>query len=370
MSASTTAPEAPGAEAPAFELKSQRDTQLVIDELLNGGMSTEFVYQIPGRDDVSGISVIGARQLAAVQGHIRHRIVMSVEKKGPLAIITTYPMPGVPARVEYMQVPGPVTTEDDFYRVLVEVENTATGYVLQDEKTELRWQTSKEGKPYQNAHFATVAQAKAFRNAVEHVFQQDIVLDFVRQALEMKRANKDGKTIVGGAMEEMRRAITRFAAEKGIPIERAALGNLTSEQMGGLREAVKDGKDSFLSALAALGLRTAASAETAAPPKPAPKAAGNGGGRRADTSAGGGAAGSDGSGKKSDAGGGQPDQGAGTSDQGGGGSAPGTGEPALITHEKTIEVDLGGGQSARAPASAGPAAGDGRPKQAAFGELE
>src|SRR4051812_34086522 len=89
-----------GFDADAFHVMEQRDNALIQDEVLHGSMSRKFVYSFPIRSQggtsttVSGISVIGARQLAFHYRGLKHRIVASQEKTGTVFKFTSYPQPG------------------------------------------------------------------------------------------------------------------------------------------------------------------------------------------------------------------------------------------------------------------------------------
>src|SRR6266704_2827112 len=70
-----------GFDADAYHVIEQRDDALIAEEVLHGAGSNKFVYQFSmrGGDIVAGISVVGARHLAAHYGGIKHRLVASIQ---------------------------------------------------------------------------------------------------------------------------------------------------------------------------------------------------------------------------------------------------------------------------------------------------
>src|SRR5262245_28913046 len=86
-----------GFDVDAWHVMDQRDDELVADEILNGAGSHAFVYdfEIQGTQ-VFGISVVGARHLAAHYRGLKHRLVASQHKIGELFTFTSYPGENLP----------------------------------------------------------------------------------------------------------------------------------------------------------------------------------------------------------------------------------------------------------------------------------
>lgn len=326
---------------------AERDRKAITEAIIYGAVDTDWVYRLPGRSGAEGISVVGARQLAALYKGLRHRILFSVEKRGPLWTITNYPTDRREGSVLFqIQPPG---TEDvpDFYKVLVEVEDIKTGNSLQDEKTELRVNFDREGKPYDNAHYATIAQAKAARNAVEHILPQDFVRRFVDNALGLKDeagGKPESRAFAMSAIEEAHRKIAAYAVSYSIAIDTMKLDKLDMATVEGLRMAAGTGIDQFRDALGTLGLVVA---NTPLPKPPAKKGAPDGG-------QGGGEGGGDGTGAAGQDGAGGAVT---TTKRGGGRGKPKHAGSAELAPAAEDAGSNGGGQTDAGAADAGSSAG-------------
>ena len=122
-----------GFDVDAWHVMEERDNALIADEVLHGPGSSKFVYSfdIAGqRDPVTGISVIGARHLAAHYKGLKHRLVAAMQKTGSLFVFTSYPSADQPMAVTASIVPE-LAEEDDFYAAVVEVTDIKTGNTLQ-----------------------------------------------------------------------------------------------------------------------------------------------------------------------------------------------------------------------------------------------
>ena len=243
-----------GFDADAWHVMDERDSALIADELLSGAGSNKFVYEfsITG-SAVSGISVIGARHLAAMYGGIKHRMVGSIEKSGSLFTFTSFPQPGVPMSVQ-VQVIHELAEEDDFYGAIVEVTDIKTGNSVQMEKRENRMERKRDGTKFERPHFAVIAQSKAYRNAVLALIPQDVQMKWKLQQLQLGKSD----LITGSVIEEKRSGVLRFAASKGLSVERKAVEALTMDQISGLSDAAKTGLDAFRSSAEALHVMVAA----------------------------------------------------------------------------------------------------------------
>ena len=258
-----------GFDADVWHVIDDRDNALIADELLNGSASSKFVYSfdITGTK-VTGISVIGARHLAATYGGLKHRIVGSVQKIGALHTFKSYPAPNMPMLVQVQIIPE-LASEPDYYEALVELTDLKTGNTVQVEKRELRLERKRDGSYFERPHYQIIAQSKAYRNGVLSLIPQDVQLEWKAKQLAL------GKNIeiAHGVREEKLGAILQFAAAKALPFERRQLEELTMDQISGLREAAKEGLEVFTSAALNLGLVAQAEPETAKATKtPPPKA--------------------------------------------------------------------------------------------------
>jgi hypothetical protein len=240
-----------GFDPDLYHAMDERDGQLVRDEVLHGRRSKAFVYQfrIQGTE-VSGVSVVGARHLAHFYKGLKHRIVASAEKRGSLFKFVSYPAEGTPMSVSCASVPE-LSDEPDHITVVVEVTDLKTGNTVQAERTENRWETrSKDGSQYERPNYATIAQSKAYRNAVLALLPQDVIEEFEQLCIRQGRA----QDITEDTLEGKRRRCLQFATRNGLRVDRRALQQLGWEQLAGLSDAVKDGKAAFSRSLEALGL--------------------------------------------------------------------------------------------------------------------
>ena len=241
---------ASGFDAEAWHVMDQRDNALIADELLNGSGSSKFVYQFSvSGTAVAGVSVVGARHLASAYGGIKHRLVASVQKTGALFTFQSFPAPEMPMSVHCQSIPE-LEDEEDFYGVIVEVTDIKRGVTVQMEKRENRFEVKKNGERYERAHYATIAQSKAYRNGVLALIPQDTQM---RWKLEQMKLGKDD-VLTNNLMEEKRANVLRFAASKGLTVERSAVERLTMDQIAGLSDAARLGPEDFLSSARGLAL--------------------------------------------------------------------------------------------------------------------
>lgn len=254
----------------AFHVMDRRDNALIEDELLHGAVSRRFVYRFKIQDtEVTGISVIGARHLAAQYGGLKHRIVASVSKNGTMFTFMSYPQPGMPMSVSCSTVPE-LGDEPDFYSAIVEVQDIKTGNSVQMESQESRFAARRDGSLYERPHFAKIAQAKAYRNAILSLIPQDAQLQWKARALELG----ENVVLTQDVLQEKRDGVLRYAAQHGIPIARPALAAIGFDQISGLADSARAGSlPAFRASLASLGLTasqdTAELAPPASPPPPA-----------------------------------------------------------------------------------------------------
>ena len=240
-----------GFDLEAFHAMDRRDNTHVEQELMHGAGSKAFVYdfKIQGKM-VVGVSVIGARHLAATYGGIKHQLIGSMQKTGSLFTFTSYPQPGIPMDMKCAVLPE-LSQEPDFYAAVVEVTDVKQGNTIQVERRELRFEKRQDGTLYERPMYATIAQSKAYRNAVLALVPQDVLLNFKVKMLSI--GNSEGVT--EDAIADKRAAILRFAAGQKIPVDRRAIEALTFDQIAGLSDAAKADKvDGFRAAAEALGI--------------------------------------------------------------------------------------------------------------------
>jgi hypothetical protein len=260
-----------GFDIDAWHVMEERDNALIADEVLHGPGSSKFVYSfdIAGqRDPVTGISVIGARHLAAHYKGLKHRLVAAMQKTGSLFVFTSYPSADQPMAVTASSVPE-LADEEDFYAAVVEVTDIKTGNTLQVERREARYEERRNGGWFERPHYATIAQSKAYRNAVLALVPQDIV---IRWKLDMLRLKKD-EIITDSVIDQKRANVLQFAAQKAIALDRQAIDHLTLDQIAGLGDAAREGQlPAFVEAARALGLEvTQGQAEQAPAAASAPR---------------------------------------------------------------------------------------------------
>jgi hypothetical protein len=263
-----------GFDVDAWHCMNERDNQLISDEILHGAGSSTFVYdfQIQGKQ-VAGISVIGARHLANHYKGLQHRIVASMEKIGPLFTFVAYP--GEHPMSVSASVVAELADEADFYAAVVELTDLKTGNKIQTERRESRVEFRRDGSSYERPNYATIAQSKAYRNAVLALIPQDVVIQWREAMLKLKKTD----TITASVLDEKRSNVLRFAAQRALALDRHAVEALTLDQIAGLGDAAREGQlPAFVEAARALGLEVgqgeqAPPVSQAAPDRVAPSTA-------------------------------------------------------------------------------------------------
>jgi hypothetical protein len=240
-----------GFDVDAWHVMDERDNALVADEILHGAGSDLFVYnfEIAGKQ-VSGVSVVGARHLAAHYRGLKHRLVASMQKTRDLLVFQSFPSEHMPMAVSAAREPD-LASEPDFYAAVVEVTDIKTGNSIQIERREAREEYRRDGSSYERPNYTTIAQSKAYRNAVLALIPQDVVIRWKAEMLKLKK----GETITASVLDQKRSNVLRFAASKGINLDRRAIEHLTLDQIGGLGDAARAGETpAFVHAAQALGL--------------------------------------------------------------------------------------------------------------------
>ena len=153
----------------------------------------------------------------------------------------------------------------DFYAAVFEMADIKTGNAIQVERREPRFEYRRDGSPYERPNYSTIAQSKAYRNAVLALVPQDIV---IRWKLDMLRLKKE-EVITASVIDEKRANVLQFAAQKAIALDRQAVEHLTLDQIAGLGDAAREGRlPAFVEAAKALGLGLEMAQEQAGEPAP------------------------------------------------------------------------------------------------------
>lgn len=231
----------------AWHAMQERDDQLIRDSVLHGYAGKEYVYQFSiNGSNVTGVSVVGARELASHYGGIKHRIVASVDKTGSLFVFKSFEPLAVQANI----IPQ-LADEEDFYEVVIEITDIKTGNSIQVRKKESKIEkrsAKKGGGSYERPHYDVIAESKAYRNGVLSIIPQNVIKEFEARALRAGNSGNE-KTIT-----QLREGAVAFCAKHGIAVNRQAVSNLTYAEMQGLGAAAAGGADSFKEAAEALGI--------------------------------------------------------------------------------------------------------------------
>lgn len=228
----------------AWHAMQARDDQLIHDSILHGAARSEYVYEFSiSNTKVRGVSVVGARELASQYGGIKSRIVASVDKTGELFVFKSFEPLAIQANI----IPQ-LAEQEDFYEVVVEIQDLKTGNSIQVRKKELKTERKRNGDTYDRPHYDVIAESKAFRNGVLSILPQGVIKKF------MERCLQSGNTSGEKTIDQLREGALAFAAMKGITLDRRSLEQLTYAQIFGLGNSTKDGIDAFKGSALSLGL--------------------------------------------------------------------------------------------------------------------
>lgn len=247
----------------AWHAMDERDNQLIKDEVLHGASSRAFIYEFPMEGkSVTGVSVIGARELASQYKGIKSRIVATVEKKGAMFLFRTFTPLSIDVRTIHE-----LEAEDDFYECVMEVSDIKTGNSIEVRKQEMRMEKKRDGSGYfERKHYSVIAEAKAFRNGVLSLLPQSVILDFKKRCLAAGNASTE-ETI-----DQIRAKVLQFGAKNSVPLNRAAVAGLGYAEISGLGGAARESLEAFKTSAVALGLTggtdPAAGSPPASPPPP------------------------------------------------------------------------------------------------------
>lgn len=245
-----------GLDPDLWVVMDQRDNTLIEQEILHGAGSSKYVYdfRVAG-SQVSGISVIGARELAATYGGIQHSLVGSIAKLGQMFIMKSYR----PMDLRVQMIPE-LAAEPDYYEVLAEIKDVKTGNTVMAERRETRLEKrsadARNNNPdlpewYERPHYQTIAQSKAYRNGVLSLIPQHVQLEWKQEMLTLKKTD----IITGSVLAEKQSGVLRYGAAKAIGLDRHAVEGLTLDQISGLSDAIREGRtEQFVHAAEALGL--------------------------------------------------------------------------------------------------------------------
>lgn len=237
-------------DADLYHVMDQRDNALIADEVLHGAMSGAFVYNfsVSGKD-VTGVSVRGAKHLANYYGGLQHRIVASTSKKGVLFTHKSYPAENMPMAVSCARVPE-LENDPDYYEVVIEIKDIKTGNTVQATKSEMRKEARRDGSLYDRPNYSTIAESKAYRNAILTLIPQDVIIEFQNQCLKLGK-NAD---LTANALQEKRNAVLKFATAKAVTLDRDTVNNLAWDDISGLSDSAREGIEAFKAAADAKGL--------------------------------------------------------------------------------------------------------------------
>lgn len=242
----------------AYHVMQQRDEQLIEDELMHGVASKTFVYSFPLQGNtVTGVSVVGARQLASEYGGIKARIVATVEKRGALFVFRSFEPLNIETRVLH-ELEG----EGDYYECIMQVDDIKTGNAIQVRKKESKLEKKRDGSIFERPHYDVICESKAYRNGVLSVLPQSVIQGFKAKHLAAGNATNE-KT-----MDQLRAGALAFAAKHALVLDRAVLNALTYAEVFGVGSAAGQGVDAFVKAGQAIGLISSGEVEPPAAPKP------------------------------------------------------------------------------------------------------
>lgn len=227
----------------AWHVMNERDNSLIRDQVLHGYTSRDFIYSFDIKGTkVTGISVVGARELASQYGGIKARIMATVEKRGSMFIFRQFSPMSIDTRTI-----RDLADDVDFYECIMEISDIKTGNSIEVRKKELRYERTRKGDVYERPHFDVIAESKAYRNGVLAILPQNVISEFEGRCVNSGNESKE-KTI-----DQLRDGIIAFATKNGVSINRKAVIGLGYAEIVGLGGTAKDAKQ-FKEAASALGI--------------------------------------------------------------------------------------------------------------------
>ncbi len=269
----------------AWHAMNARDNMQIEDEVLHGAAEPEFVYAMMVQGKlVTGVSVVGARQIATEYGGIKGRLIASTEKRGALFVFRQFS----PLMIETRTLEE-LESVDDYYEAVLEVTDIKTGNSIEVRKSESATGNKRDGGKFDRLHYATLAESKAFRNGVLSLIPQGVVKKFKLRCLKValdagafndtekaqlkaavKRLIENPQAPPAGAertIDQLRDGAMSFATKQGISLDRQALAGLTYAELYALGQTAKD-IAAFREAVSTMGLvREATQQEAPAQPR-------------------------------------------------------------------------------------------------------
>lgn len=255
----------------AWHAMNARDNMQIEDEVLHGAAEPEFVYAMLVQGKlVTGVSVVGARQIATEYGGIRGRLIASTEKRGALFVFRQFS----PLMIETRTLVE-LDANDDYYEAIMEVTDIKTGNSIEVRKSENSTGNKRDGGKFDRPHYATLAESKAFRNGVLSLIPQSVVKKFKIKCLKagldggafnapdqaqlkaaVKRFLENPQSPPAGAektIDQLRDGAMTFAAKNGVTLDRIALAALTYSELYALGQTARD-MEAFRAAVVSMGL--------------------------------------------------------------------------------------------------------------------
>ena len=235
----------PAFSSEAWHAMSERDNQLIADSILHGYAGEEYIYSFNvNGSPVEGVSVIGARELAAQYGGIQARLQSSADKAGSLIVTKSY---GATLAVDTRIIPQ-IEDDDDWYECVIEVSDIKTGNSITIRKKEFKSGTRKDGTKFPREHYDTIAESKAYRNGVLAIIPQSTIKKFKEKC---RQAGRVGEELT---RDQILDGLLAWSAKHQVSVDRKALQKLTYNELRALGANTKEGQAVFRAAAAAAGV--------------------------------------------------------------------------------------------------------------------
>jgi hypothetical protein len=109
---------------------------------------------------------------------------------------------------------------------------------------------SRSGDLYEKPHYTTIAESKAYRNAILSLIPKDVQEVFKQECIKAGESVDMTKNL----MEEKRKNCLNYALNKGILIDSNKLNKLTWDELNELSGIAKEGVELFRNSLIKLGM--------------------------------------------------------------------------------------------------------------------
>ena len=252
---------------------AKRDETLIAEEVLHGALHSGYIYNFKGAGgaQMTGISVVGARELAYHYGGLHHKVLGVTRKQGSMFTFESYD----PLNITVQSVES-LKDEPDYVAVRIRVIDTKkdnsieiTHQELLKERRNQEWLSRNPGADefFPRPHAQTIAASKAYRNAIRSLVPQHVQIEWLKLVKEIPQGQTD---LTQDVLGEKRAAVIRYAASKGLSLDRQQVERLTLDQISGLSDAAREGNlPQFNAACQGLGLFSFTRAREVEPPKPA-----------------------------------------------------------------------------------------------------